>query len=59
MRSSLSALVSEVEGWLRDAGFVDVAIVEKPGSRELVESWAPGHPAAGSVISATIEARKP
>jgi len=54
-----AALVSEVEGWLRDAGFVDVAVVEKPGSRELVESWAPGHPAAGSVISATIEARKP
>lgn len=54
-----AATIAEVEGWLRDAGFVDVAIREKPGSRELVESWAPGHPAAGSVLSATVEARKP
>ncbi|MDP2306592.1 MAG: arsenite methyltransferase [Pseudomonadota bacterium] len=54
-----AALVSEVEGWLGDAGFTDIAVLEKAGSRELVESWAPGHPAAGSVISATIEARKP
>lgn len=54
-----AATIAEVEGWLRDAGFVDVAIREKPGSRELVESWAPGHPAAASVLSATVEARKP
>lgn len=54
-----AATIAEVEGWLHDAGFVDVAIREKPGSRELVESWAPGHPAAGSVLSATVEARKP
>jgi len=54
-----AATVAEVEGWLRDAGFVDIAIREKPGSRELVESWAPGHPAAGSVLSASVEARKP
>lgn len=54
-----AATVAEVEGWLRDAGFVDIAIREKAGSRELVESWAPGHPAAGSVLSATVEARKP
>ncbi len=54
-----AATVAEVEGWLRDAGFVDVTIREKDGSRELVESWAPGHPAAASVLSASVEARKP
>ncbi|MFZ5477672.1 MAG: arsenite methyltransferase [Myxococcota bacterium] len=54
-----AATIAEVEAWLRDAGFVDVAIREKEGSRELVESWAPGHPAAASVLSATVEARKP
>lgn len=54
-----AATLAEVEGWLRDAGFVDIAIREKPGSRELVESWAPGHPAVASVLSATVEARKP
>jgi arsenite methyltransferase len=54
-----AATIAEVEGWLRNAGFVDVAIREKAGSRELIESWAPGHPAAGDVLSATVEARKP
>lgn len=54
-----AATVGEVEGWLRDAGFVDVAVREKDGSRALVDSWAPGHPAAAQVISASIEARKP
>lgn len=54
-----AATIAEVEGWLRDAGFVDIAIREKAGSRELVESWAPGHPAVAQVLSATVEARKP
>ncbi len=54
-----AATVAEVEGWLRDAGFVDVVIREKPGSEALVESWAPGHPAVGRVMSATVEARRP
>ncbi len=54
-----AATVADVDGWLRDAGFVDIAIREKPGSAELVDSWAPGHPAGRQVMSATIEARKP
>ncbi|HNC96809.1 MAG TPA: arsenite methyltransferase [Myxococcota bacterium] len=54
-----ASTVAEVEGWLREAGFVDIAIGEKPGSAELVQTWAPGHPAADQVLSATIEARKP
>jgi SAM-dependent methyltransferase len=53
-----AATVAEVEGWLQKAGFVDIAIREKDGSRELVESWAPGHPAVGDVLSATVEARR-
>ncbi len=54
-----AATVSELEGWLGDAGFIDIHLHEKRGSAELVESWAPGHPAASQVMSATIEARKP
>lgn len=54
-----AATVAEVEGWLRAAGFVDVQIREKPGSAELIDSWAPGHPAALQVMSATVEARRP
>jgi SAM-dependent methyltransferase len=54
-----AATVGEVEVWMREAGFVEIAIREKVGSAELVASWAPGHPAAGKVMSASIEARKP
>lgn len=54
-----AATVAEVTRWLGEAGFVDVRIAEKPGSAELVESWAPGNPAGHKVMSATIEARKP
>lgn len=48
-----------MEQWLAEAGFCDVAIREKDGSQELVNTWAPGHAAAASVLSATIEARRP
>ncbi len=54
-----AATVAEVEGWLAAAGFIDVVIREKPGSAALVDSWAPGHPAARKVMSATVEARRP
>ena len=54
-----AAQVEEMEGWLAQAGFVNIQIAEKPGSREIVDSWAPGNPAAAKVISATIEARRP
>jgi SAM-dependent methyltransferase len=54
-----AATEAEVAGWIENAGFVDVAIREKPGSRAIVEAWAPGHPAAAQVMSATLEARKP
>ena len=54
-----AATVAEVEAWLGAAGFAEIAIREKPGSAELVDSWAPGHPAGKQVMSATIEARKP
>ncbi len=54
-----AATIGEVEGWLAETGFVDVAIREKDGSRALVNSWAPGHPAVAGVLSASIEARRP
>ena len=54
-----ASTVAEVEGWLTAAGFEEVRIDEKPGSAALIESWAPGHPAVGDVMSATIAARRP
>jgi SAM-dependent methyltransferase len=49
----------QIEDWLAAAGFTDIRITIKPGSRELVESWAPGRGIEDYVASATIEARKP
>jgi SAM-dependent methyltransferase len=53
-----AATIAEIERWLAEAGFSDIAIREKDGSQQLVNSWAPGHGAAATVFSATIEARR-
>ena len=54
-----AATVRQIEDWLAAAGFIDVRIAVKPGSRELVETWAPGRGIENYVASANIEARKP
>ncbi len=47
------------ESWLMQAGFVDVRVIPKPESRELIATWAPGKGIEDFVVSATIEGRKP
>jgi arsenite methyltransferase len=54
-----AAPVDQLSGWLRDAGFIDIQIVPKPESREVIATWAPGRGIEDYVVSATIEARKP
>jgi SAM-dependent methyltransferase len=54
-----AAPASQVEAWLGEAGFVDVRVVAKPESREMIQGWAPGLGIENHVLSATIEARKP
>ena len=54
-----AATVRQIEDWLAAAGFVDIRITVKPGSRELVATWAPGRGIEDFVAPATIEARKP
>ena len=54
-----AATVRQIEDWLAAAGFADIRITVKPGSRELVATWAPGRGIEDFVASATIEARKP
>jgi SAM-dependent methyltransferase len=54
-----AAPVSDVETWLRAAGFGNVRVTVKPESRDLVASWAPGRGIEDYVASAIIEARKP
>jgi SAM-dependent methyltransferase len=54
-----AATIRQIEDWLAAASFVDVRVTIKPGSRELVESWAPGRGIGDYAASATIEGRKP
>lgn len=54
-----AAVVSDLRQMLRDAGFADVQIDIKPGSRALVGGWLPGRGAEDYVASASIEAIKP
>jgi arsenite methyltransferase len=54
-----AAPARQMEDWLTTAGFSDIRITVKSGSRELVESWAPGRGIENYAASAMIEARKP
>jgi SAM-dependent methyltransferase len=54
-----AAPAAQIEAWLREAGFVDVRVAEKPESRELIRGWAPGLGIENHVVSAAVEARKP
>jgi SAM-dependent methyltransferase len=51
--------IHELRRLLADAGFRNVKIDEKPGSREFIAEWAPGRGLENYVTSATIEATKP
>ena len=53
-----AAPTRRIEDWLAAAGFTEISITIKPGSRELVASWAPGRGIEDYVASAIIEARK-
>jgi arsenite methyltransferase len=54
-----AAVVSDVRQMLNDAGFRDVRIDIKEGSRAIVGGWLPGSRAEDFVASASIEAVKP
>jgi hypothetical protein len=54
-----ASLIETLEGYLGDAGFQDIRIRPKDGSREFIKDWAPGRGVEDYVASATIEATKP
>ena len=54
-----AAPVRNIEAWLHAAGFQEVRIDVKPGSRDMVAGWAPGRGIEDYVAAAIIEARKP
>jgi SAM-dependent methyltransferase len=54
-----AAAADRIEAWLRAAGFVDIRVIAKPESRDLIKTWAPGRGVEDCIVSAIIEARKP
>src|SRR3954469_2440204 len=54
-----AAPASKIETWLAEAGFVDIRVMPKAESRELIATWSPGSGIEDFVVSVTIEGRKP
>ncbi len=54
-----AAPAAEIEGWLRQIGFVDARVTVKSESRDMVKTWAPERGIENFVASAMVEARKP
>jgi SAM-dependent methyltransferase len=54
-----ASVVSELKSALQRAGFEQIKIEEKAGSREFIREWAPGRGIEDYVASATIEAIRP
>ena len=50
--------IDELARIMRDAGFVDVSIEPKEGSREFIRTWQPGTKIEDYVVSANIRATK-
>ena len=53
-----AAMVSDLERWLAEAGFVDIRLALKHESRDVIREWAPGRGVENYVVAATIEAVK-
>lgn len=54
-----AATIADLEAMLHEAGFVNIRITPKAGSREFIREWLPGSGIEDYVVSATIEAVKP
>ena len=54
-----ASTVDELASWLAQAGFTQIRIEPKDGSREIVGGWFPGRNMEEFIGSATIEAVKP
>lgn len=54
-----ASLVDDLKSMLREAGFLNIRIVRKGESREIVGQWFPGRKAEDYATSASIEAEKP
>jgi len=50
---------SVVEAMLKDAGFADIRVTPRDGSKDLIRNWDPGRKLEDFIVSANIEAVKP
>lgn len=50
--------MTDLEGYLKSAGFVDVKVTLKEESRKVISQWLPGSGAEEFVVGAEITARK-
>tara|TARA_B110000211_G_C13572623_1_gene332681 strand:+ start:70 stop:369 length:300 start_codon:yes stop_codon:yes gene_type:complete len=48
-----------IEVNLKECGFVNIVLIRKPQSRNIIKNWMPGSGAENFVVSADIQARKP
>lgn len=53
-----ASTVADIKAWLAQAGFTQIRVEPKPGSREIIREWFPGRGVENYVASATIEALK-
>jgi len=54
-----ASIVAEIKSWLAQAGFTQIRVEPKEGSRKIIGEWFPGKRIEEFVASATIEAVKP
>lgn len=54
-----AAYIADLEGILKEAGFVEIRIAPQNESREFIREWAPGRNLQDFICSAAIEAKKP
>ena len=54
-----AATIAEIKAWLSEAGFTQIRIEPKEGSRKIIGKWFPGQRIEEFVASATIKAMKP
>jgi SAM-dependent methyltransferase len=54
-----AATIGDLQSMLTEAGFAEIRITPREGSRELIREWLPDSNLADYVVSATIEAVRP
>ncbi|MCK5724254.1 MAG: arsenite methyltransferase [Gammaproteobacteria bacterium] len=54
-----ASLIHELESYMQDAGFKEIKITPKDGSKDFIKDWAPEKNVTDYVLSAHIEAIKP